>query len=260
MISLRGLVAAVALLGVTAAAGCGLGAGPKSAGDASLTVTRDYGATQLRSANARDPVASETVMRFLDRNADITTRYGGRFVQSIDGLAGGSGGSRRRDWFFYVNGLWSSVGAADVRVHGGDRIWWDYRDWTEAMRVPAVVGSFPEPLVGKRATMEVATWNRMPSPIKGLIQGGPARSGVFARFRGTALLALDERGKVAKRLSSDAGLVAVVRVGDARPTWVVTGGSAAGVKAARRLLNETVLRNRYAVATDGGRVMALPAR
>src|SRR5204862_1805145 len=26
-----------------------------------------------------------------------------------------------------------------------DRIWWDYRDWTGAMRVPAVVGSWPEP-------------------------------------------------------------------------------------------------------------------
>jgi hypothetical protein len=32
-----------------------------------------------------------------------------------------------------------------VRVRGGDRIWWDYRDWTDAMRVPAVVGSWPEP-------------------------------------------------------------------------------------------------------------------
>jgi hypothetical protein len=37
------------------------------------------------------------------------------------------------------------VGAAEVRVHGGDRIWWDYRDWTDAMRVPAVVGSWPQP-------------------------------------------------------------------------------------------------------------------
>jgi uncharacterized protein DUF4430 len=260
MISPRGMVAAVALVGVAAAAGCGLGAGPKSAGDASLTVTRDYGATQLKSANARDPVASETAMRFLDRNADITTRYGGRFVQSIDGLAGGSGGSRRRDWFFYVNGVESSVGAADIRVHAGDRVWWDYRDWTAAMRVPGVVGSYPEPLVGKRATIEVATWPRLPAPIRDLIQGGPARSGVFARFRGTVLLALDERGKVAKRLSSDAGLVAVVRVGDGRPTWVVTGGDAAGVRAARGLLRQATLRNRYAVATDGGRVMALPAR
>jgi hypothetical protein len=30
-------------------------------------------------------------------------------------------------------------------VKGGDRIWWDYRDWTSAMSVPAVVGSWPQP-------------------------------------------------------------------------------------------------------------------
>ena len=33
-----------------------------------------------------------------------------------------------------------------MHVQGGDRIWWDYRDWTTATRVPAaVVGSWPEP-------------------------------------------------------------------------------------------------------------------
>ena len=76
------------------------------------------------------------MIRFLDREADITTRYGGGFVQSIDGLAGGERGGRRYDWFFYVNGIESPVGAAEVRVHGGDRIWWDYRDWTDAMQRP----------------------------------------------------------------------------------------------------------------------------
>ena len=32
-------------------------------------------------------------------------------------------------------------------VRGGDRIWWDRRDWSAAQRVPAVVGSFPEPFL-----------------------------------------------------------------------------------------------------------------
>jgi hypothetical protein len=112
-----------------------------------LTVTRDYGSGRLASAGERDPAESETVMRLLDRNAGITTRYGGAFVQSIKGIAGDSSGARRRDWFFYVNGIESSAGAASVRVHGGDRIWWDYRDWTSAMRVPAVVGSWPQPFI-----------------------------------------------------------------------------------------------------------------
>jgi hypothetical protein len=139
----RGLAAAAALACAVAAAGCGLGAGPSSSGTATLTVTRDYGSRALVEATVDDPPSSETVMRLLDREAEITTRYGGGFVQSIEGLSGGQG----EDWFFYVNGVESPVGAAEVRVEGGDRIWWDYREWTGAMSVPAVVGSWPEPFV-----------------------------------------------------------------------------------------------------------------
>jgi hypothetical protein len=130
---------------VVAVAGCGLGPGASSSGTASLTVTRDYGSKTLVEAEDTDPPESDTVIRVLDREADITTRYGGGFVQSIDGLSGTESGGRRYDWFFYVNGVESPIGSADVRVHAGDRIWWDYRDWTGAMRVPAVVGSWPEP-------------------------------------------------------------------------------------------------------------------
>ena len=143
----RGLAAVTALAGAVTAAGCGLGAGPSSKGTATVTVTRDYGARQMVDASESDPSASETVLRFLDRSAPITTRYGGGFVQSIDGLAGAEDGGRRYDWFFYVNGIESPIGATDVTVHGGDRVWWDYRDWTAAMRVPTVVGSFPQPFV-----------------------------------------------------------------------------------------------------------------
>lgn len=154
----RCLALAAAVTGAAAAAGCGFGAGPASIGTATLSVTRDYGTTAMDAASETDPRASETVLRFLDRNADITTRYGGGFVQSIDGLAGSVDGTRRSDWFFYVNGVESPVGATGVRVRGGDRIWWDYRDWTAAMRVPAVVGSFPQPFEGslKRVAVDCA--------------------------------------------------------------------------------------------------------
>jgi Domain of unknown function (DUF4430) len=141
----RGLAGAVALSCAAAVAGCGFGPGDSSEGTATLTVTRDYGSRALLETADRDPPGSETVIRMLDREAEITTRYGGGFVQSIDGLAGGSSGGRRSDWFFYVNGVESDRGAAQVGVRGGDRIWWDYRDWSDAMRVPAVVGSWPEP-------------------------------------------------------------------------------------------------------------------
>jgi uncharacterized protein DUF4430 len=136
-----GVAAAAALACTVAVAACGFGAGPSSGGTATLTVTRDYGSKTLVEATDSEPPSSETVIRLLDSQADITTRYGGGFVQSIDGLAG-TGSS---DWFFYVNGVESPVGSADVQVKGGEKIWWDYRDWTAAMSVPAVVGSWPEP-------------------------------------------------------------------------------------------------------------------
>jgi Domain of unknown function (DUF4430) len=215
----RSPAAAVALLGAIAAAGCGLGPGP-SVGDVDLTVTRDYGATKVLTQAESDAPESETAMRLLDRNADISTRYGGRFVQSIDGVAGDTKSGRRYDWFFYVNGVESPVGAAEYGLHGGDRVWWDYRDWTAAMRVPAVVGSFPEPFAhgyegethrvvvrcngveaacraarervgavsagegqGPPIRVVIGTWGQLrDDSAAALIERGPAYSGVFADF------------------------------------------------------------------------------
>jgi hypothetical protein len=139
------MAAALALCAL-AAAGCGLGPGDET-GEVELTVTRDYGREQLLTG-AQEATESDTVMRLLDREAEIETRYGGGFVQSIDGLSGGSEDGRRYDWFFYVNGIESPVGSAEYEPTGGDRIWWDYRDWSSAMRAPAVIGSFPQPFLG----------------------------------------------------------------------------------------------------------------
>ena len=149
------MLATAAVLGAAAVGGaCGLGPGESSSGEARLTVTRDYGAEPVLEATVTDPSESETVIRMLDRETEITTRFGGGFVHSIEGVAGELSGGRSLDWFFYVNGIESSTGAADVPVHAGDRIWWDYRDWTDAMRIAAVVGSWPEPFAQVSAGAE----------------------------------------------------------------------------------------------------------
>ena len=136
-------VAGVLLLAALAAAGCGLGPGA-DVGQVRLTVTREYGAVPVleRSVGAKE---SDTVMRLLEGEADVATRYGGGFVHSIDGVAEGERGGDPYDWFFYVDGVESPVGAAEVDVKGGERIWWDYRDWSATNHVPAVVGSWPAP-------------------------------------------------------------------------------------------------------------------
>lgn len=134
-------------------AGCGIGAGERDT-DARVLVTRDFGTRELGARIVQDAPESETVLRLLERSFEVRTRYGGGFVQAIDGVAGGREDGEPVDWFFYVNGVESDAGAAEVDVHDGDRIWWDRRDWSASAHVPAVVGSFPEPFAhgaeGKR--------------------------------------------------------------------------------------------------------------
>jgi hypothetical protein len=145
----RSLAVAIALLlgAAVATAGCGVGPGGE-VGEVSLTVSRDYGAAPVMPAATDDASESDTVMRVLDRQAEIETRFGGGFVSSIEGLAEANLDGRRYSWFFFVNGVESPVGAADFALHGGEAIWWDYRDWSAASRAPAVVGSWPQPLAG----------------------------------------------------------------------------------------------------------------
>ena len=152
------LCACALLLAGAALAGCGLGAGSAPT-SVQLLVTRDFGARVLRTIKDPKLAGQETVMRLLMRNARVQTRYSGGFVESIDGLSGGLEAGRSVDWFYYVNGVEATRGAAATNVHPGDRIWWDRHDWSATDSVPAVVGSFPEPflngLEGKRVPVRV---------------------------------------------------------------------------------------------------------
>jgi hypothetical protein len=144
----------LALLACLLVAGCGFGEGA-TRGDVTLTVTRDFGAERLHEGIDEETAKEgDSVMRLLQANYDVETRYGGGFVQEVDGIAGGREGGRRADWFYYVNGIEAPIGAAERRVTAGERVWWDHHRWEAAQRVPAVVGSFPEPFLtgieGKR--------------------------------------------------------------------------------------------------------------
>ena len=300
----RCAAAAIALVLALAAAGCGLGPGDRLE-QVELNVTRDYGAGELLDLEIDDVAESDTVMRVLERSAEISTRYGGGFVQSIDGLEAERRDGRYWDWLYYVNGVEASVGAANYELDGGEEIWWDYRDWTDAQGVPTVVGSWPHPFVdgydGRqlpvavecmaggsacdevRARLErvgatvasgepegairvlVGPWDRVRlDPVAALIEDGMQASGVFAELDraggGFQLRGLDQEGEKARRFGPDAGLVAATRRYAAPPVWVVTGTSAAGVRAASRLLDEEGLRDHYAVAVEGGKETPLPVR
>lgn len=300
----RGTAVATALLcAALAAAGCGLGPGA-GVGRVELTVTREYGAVQMlqRSLKADE---SDTAMRVLEGSAEISTRYGGGYVREIDGVEEAQRSGHPHDWFFYVDGVESPVGAADYALDGGERIWWDYHDWLATNHVPAVVGSWPAPFThgyeGKRHPVAVeceggggacarvraalraagvaiaaasppgairvlvGPWARLRSdPAAALIEAGPEDSGVFADFErrpgGYSLVGLGQDGRAARKLGPVAGLVAATRRYEAPPVWVVTGGTAAAVRAASRLLDTPTLRSRYAVAGLDGEAVPLPLR
>ncbi len=142
----------IALLATTAAIAAAVAVGgcanATSGNDpVKLTVTQDFGARVVVERTTDDVPSSETAMRLVQRNADVRTRYGGGFVQCVNKLCGGGDSGRREDWFYFVNGIEAPKGAAATRARPGDHIWWDRRAWDAADRVPAVVGSFPEPFL-----------------------------------------------------------------------------------------------------------------
>lgn len=202
-----------ALLAALGAAGCGPGAGAAPEGT-KLVVTRDYGERTLLADDAPRAGGSDTVMRLLQRNARVETRYGGKFVQELDGVAGGSRDGRTVDWFFYVNGVFSDEGAASVRVREGDTVWWDHHAWDPGVEPHALVGAFPEPFLngidGRRLPVRVecpdvdtAACKRVRDELVGreipASRGGVARSltketlrvlvGPWAQLRGDAAAA-----------------------------------------------------------------------
>jgi Domain of unknown function (DUF4430) len=130
----------VSLLVALALAGCG--EERTGSGTASLWVTRDRGAEMVHTGTVP---AGISALDAVDRELDVDTRYGGRFVQSIEGVEGSL--TEQRDWFWYVNGLEGDTSASEYRLRPGEIVWWDYRSWAAQMQVPVVVGAFPEPFV-----------------------------------------------------------------------------------------------------------------
>jgi Domain of unknown function (DUF4430) len=197
-------VAAVALL-----AGCG--GGGAGSGKATLWVTRDEGKQVLL---VRTVPAGETAMEALDRSVKLSTRYGGRFVQSIDGVSGSIGS--RHDWFYFVNGIEADRGAAEYRLRPGDVEWWDYRDWGKAgQSVPVVVGAFPEPFLhgygGKVHPTDVAyvhpsnraTALRIAEEVHARLLVGPDNAGVG---KGNVIVVDSAPGELASILQRGSGV------------------------------------------------------
>jgi hypothetical protein len=135
---LRALPALLLAAALVAACGTSKTQSPaQSAPGTRVSVTADWGATPI--ATGRGNIG--TVIAATGGVAQLTTGYGGRYVTAIDGQAGDG----TRDWIFWINGIESPVGGADVEVAAGDRVWWDLHRWNGRVNVPAVVAEWPLP-------------------------------------------------------------------------------------------------------------------
>ncbi|GEM_PF-504796 len=113
-----------------------------------LWITRDFG--RITVLNRKVPLEKEwSVFEVLQSSADITTSYGGSYIESINGLksvTGGFGG-KKQDWLYYVNGVFCDVGALDYYPCPGDVVWWDYHRWENMATFPSVIGCYPQPFL-----------------------------------------------------------------------------------------------------------------
>ena len=288
-------LAAVSLVLVVAIAITSAGCGSRAAGGdvsasegATLAVTRDFGATELREPAVLPADGDLSAMRQLQASAEVETSFGGRYVTAIDGVKQDT--AKGYEWLFYVDGVESDTGATSVGLSAGQQVQWDYHRWAGVKTGGAIVGAFPEPLKQhgvalecipnittacaivrsrmrearvrfnrKGVALKVGTWSELERRDLGIdLSSDPAGNGAFAAFPGdrTMQLAGDD-GNVVRTLGASSGLIAAFAKGG-EPLWIVTGVDTLGVEAAARGLEAKTLTHRFTVAFGDSGVTGLP--
>jgi hypothetical protein len=149
----RVAVRRVALLAVLVASGVGLGAGCGDSAEPSgptvaQRVTREFGHKPVGHEENAPLEGHRTVLRLLKAYEEVKTSSGGSAVSSIDGLKADwertSEDDDQTTWSLNVNGIEADLGPAEYKLHPGDVVQWDLRDWYVTLDVRAMVGAFPQ--------------------------------------------------------------------------------------------------------------------
>lgn len=278
-------VRALALVvAVAALAGCGQSASDGADG-ISLSVTRDYGADEVVALRGEPVPPAGGLARILGRYPNPRGAQS-LFVNGIrvDGPVGSvvaHGGDRV--WLDqHEPGVARAVRAVvgsfpEPFVHGVDGRRLPVRLECDDPRAGACA-AIADKLVGlgivagrsiisrsaadETVRILVAPWKRLRGREfeADSLDRGPRSSGVYARFDESAerLLVLDADGRVARTLGPGSGLIAATSEPARQPVWFVTGTDEAGVAAAARALDESVLGDRYALAISDDLPVAVP--
>lgn len=112
------------------------------------------------------------------------------------------------------------------------------------------------------ARIAVGTWVQLrEDPSIGLAERGAKPTGIpiVPAKDGRSLGLTDAEGTVVRTLRAGSGAIFAARWRDEPPSWAVTGTDEAGVLRAAGALDETVLKNRFAVGVDPtGDVVGVP--
>lgn len=272
-------ISAVAVLVVALAVGCQIGPDDEPAAPgadaAQLLVTADHGREELLRTSVSP---GRSVLRTLQSETDVATAFGGGFVNEM--FERRSDGAGARDWFYFVDGLLSAVGARQHTVSTGQSIWWDFRTWS-AVRDPwAVVGAWPAPFAGREVSadpplrsaltlagataVDESAWRvrvgaeedlerREPSWRRAADR--PGQAGLAAVMDDGRIRAVSRSGDAYVPVANGVALAATVPTGADHTKgvlMVVVGRRAVDAeRAARRILDQpTVLEDRYAVVFD----------
>lgn len=134
-------------LALCVVAGCGSGRARAGSDEVELRVTSGFGQRLIYGAKRERVSPGETALSLLQSRRRVETGPGGRAVRSIDGIEADDR-LGRRSWSYFVNGLEGKTGAAGRRLSPGAAVQWDYRRTDSATSVPAIVGAYPEPMLG----------------------------------------------------------------------------------------------------------------
>lgn len=115
---------------------------PDSKNTFALHLTRDFGGEVLDSRSV-EIKSDYSLLEYMQEEWQVTTGFGGGFIKDINGLKSAANSGDRYDWFFYVNGEVSPVGAGQVKPDAGDVIYWDYHLWSSGSGPVEANKSFP---------------------------------------------------------------------------------------------------------------------
>ena len=279
------LVLAAAAPAAAALAGCGP-TQPTASDEIALTVTRDFGRTSVAELRRQPVPRSPQLARILERYA----RAGARQSLFVNGILADAPAAR-----LTVHGgdrVWldqhrMTIAAAEIPavvgsfpepfLHGAGgkrlpvRVECDdpragpcaaVADKLVALGVVAGRSVISRSAADETLRVVVGPWKRLRGRDleADSLDAGPRASGVFARFdeTGARLEVLDAAGDTARTLGAATGLIAATRAEQRQPLWFVTGTDEAGVAAAARAFDESVLADRFALAIAADLPVAIP--